>query len=165
MQASTLSHTVARRLLALIVPFGMIVGAGPALRLSMTTQARSYQLAYGEVGAAPRAQAAAPQASNASMATPLESFNGWANNRLREKPGARIQGAIAYDDYEQVCQWNGIEPMSEKKFGDEFTRLVESSHGRFTKAKIGGKMFYQGWELPTAAHAIDAEYQQIEGPR
>jgi hypothetical protein len=164
-QAGTINQAIARRLLMLMVSFGTVAGAGMMLRWSMLGSAESYRLAYGEAGPAQKTQAVAPQANGAAMMTPGDVFGGWAAYSLREKPGAKIQAELAYNHYEQACQLNGVEPMSIKKFGDMLTRKAELSNGRFIKTKIGGKIYYQGWELPDAGNVMDVEYQQIEGPR
>lgn len=164
-QASTINQAMARRLLMLIVSFGTVTGAGLMLRWSMMAQAESYRLAYGEVGPAPKQTAAPVALEGGSMVTPEDTFSMWAENRLWPKPNGRIQAKDAYLDYESACLLNGIQPASEKKFGDLLTRKAATSNGRFSKTKIGGIHYYQGWELPEGARTMEAEYELIEGPR
>lgn len=163
--AANINQNVARRLIMLIVSLSAVTGAGLMLRWSMIASAESYRLAYGEVGPAPKAQVA-PQMEGAAMASSGDVFSAWADNRLWPKTGGRIQGEVAYQDYADTCLLNGVEPMSAKKFGDMLTQRASNSHGRFTKAKLGGKIFYQGWELPDGGKALEyADFQQIEGPK
>lgn len=166
-QAGTVNHAMARRLLMLIVSFGTVAGAGLMLQWSMIAKAESYRLAYGEVGPAPKAaQGPAPVAlEGGAMVTAEDTFSFWADNRLWPKPNGRIQAKDAYADYESACLLNGIQPASEKKFGDLLTRKAATSNGRFSKTKIGGIHYYQGWELPEGARTMDAEYELIEGPQ
>lgn len=163
--AGTVNQNAARRLIMLMVSLCAVAGAGLMLRWSMIASAESYRLAYGEVGPAPKVQVA-QQMEGGAMATPHDVFSMWADNRLWPKTGGRVQGELAYGDYEQACLLNGVEPMSAKKFGDKLTQKAVDSHGRITKAKIGGKIFYQGWELPDGGKAMEyADFQQIEGPK
>lgn len=99
------------------------------------------------------------------MATGEDAFSMWAEHRLRPQQNGRIQARDAYADYESTCLLNGIQPASEKKFGDLLTRKAATSNGRFSKTKIGGIHYYQGWELPEGARTMDAGYELIEGPR
>lgn len=165
--AANINQAVARRLIMLIVSLSAVTGAGLMLRWSMIASAESYRLAYGEVGPAPRTQApTAVQLEGVSMTSPEEAFSAWADFRLWPKTGGQIQASDAYRDYHETCLLNNIQPASEKKFGDLLTQKAAASNGRFTKAKLGGKIYYQGWELPEGARAMEyVDYQQIEGPR
>jgi len=165
--ASSVNQNAIRRLFMLAVSFGTIVGSGLMLQWSMLGSAESYRLAYGEVGPAPKAaQGPAPVAlEGAAMATGEDAFSMWAEHRLRPQQNGRIQARDAYADYESTCLLNGIQPASEKKFGDLLTRKAATSNGRFSKTKIGGIHYYQGWELPEGAGTMDAEFEMIEGPR
>lgn len=163
--AASINKNIALRLIMLLVSLLAVTGAGLMLRWSMIASAESYRLAYGEVGPAPRAQAPAPQMEGGGMVSPEDVFDRWATCNLWPKTGGRIQASAAYLNYENTCLLNGVQPMKEKKFGDEMTRKARESNGRINKTKIGGLIYYQGWELPDGGKTMDVEFQQIEGPR
>ncbi len=150
-----------RGLLVLLLSVSASAGSGLLGRWTVISAGESHRLAYGEAGPAPVAR---PQPVEAMETHALvgqgDVFSAWAEHRLRSRPGGKVQGDVAYRDYEETCQLNGVEPMSAKKFGDMLTQLAAMSQGRYTKAKLGGKIFYQGWELPEESRVI--EYAPVE---
>jgi hypothetical protein len=160
-------ENVWRGLFVLLISVFAAPGSGLFGRWYVLSTGESHRLAYGEAGpAAPVSRAQHVETlDGGAMIGQGDVFSAWAEHRLRARPGAKVQADIAYRDYEETCQLNGVEPMSAKKFGDELTRRAAMSQGRFTKAKLGGKIYYQGWELPEESRVIEyAPVERLEGP-
>ncbi len=83
----------------------------------------------------------------AAPTTGEQMFDQWVRHRIIYSTGDSVVASAALDDYNRMCMGNGVQPVTQVKFGQLMTAWANASGGRVSKSKSDGVMVYRGVRL------------------